>query len=208
MTGFLIMGCEEKSQPMRIVCFGDSLTACGGQGGHYSDYLQEWLPKYEVINKGIGGDTLGGGRKRFEKDVLELQPVAVIIELGANDYWHTNRPISELKADLESMVIDAKKSGAEVIIASCFGGTTRESRVPIDPSSKKRQLYAEKIAEFEREISEQYKCYYVPDMQVDILPNGKAPYWDDSNHPNKAGNEFVARRIFNELQKALVIKSR
>ena len=61
---------RQKSQT--IVCIGDSLTACGLPGGSYTDHLSKWLKKHTVINKGIGGDTLAGGRKRFEKDVLQL----------------------------------------------------------------------------------------------------------------------------------------
>jgi lysophospholipase L1-like esterase len=64
-------------------------------------------------------------------------------------------------------------------------------------------MYAQEIADFEMDIAKRYGCYYVPDMQIDIRPNGRDPYWDDTNHPNKAGNELVARRIFAELKKAL-----
>ena len=61
-----IPGCSRK-KPRTIVCLGDSLTACGGLVGKYPDYLQQQLPGHFIINKGIGGDTLAGGRKRFEK---------------------------------------------------------------------------------------------------------------------------------------------
>ena len=50
-------GNEEK----KIVCFGDSLTSCGGKNGRYSDMLQKSLPSYIFINSGKGGDTIGGG---------------------------------------------------------------------------------------------------------------------------------------------------
>lgn len=200
-TAFLA-GCE-KSKPMKIVCFGDSLTSCGGQGGRYSDYLRTWAPDCEVVNKGVGGDTLGGGRKRFQRDVLDLRPDVVVIELGANDYWQARQPIPQLAADLESMVRDAKNSGAKVIIASCFGGGKEAKTPPKNAADKKRKFYAAGIANFEADIVKRYSCYYVPDMQIDIAPNGTAPYWADNNHPNKTGNEFVAKRIYAELQKAL-----
>ena len=53
-----------------IVCFGDSLTSCGGANGRYSDMLQQSLPEYKVINSGKSGDTLGGGLARLEPAVL------------------------------------------------------------------------------------------------------------------------------------------
>ena len=43
-------GNEEK----KIVCFGDSLTSCGGKNGRYSDMLQKSLPSYIFINSGKG----------------------------------------------------------------------------------------------------------------------------------------------------------
>ena len=48
-----------------------------------------------------------------------------------------------------------------------------------------------------------YDCFYVPNMQIDIKPNWTIPYWDDKNHPNELGNEFVAKRILPELKRAL-----
>ena len=62
-----LFGAEEK----RIVCFGDSLTSCGGKGGKYSDMLQKSLPAYKFINSGKGGDTIGGGLARLEEAVLK-----------------------------------------------------------------------------------------------------------------------------------------
>jgi acyl-CoA thioesterase-1 len=197
-----------SAAPLKIVCIGDSLTACGGPGGHYTDYLAQRLPDCEVINKGIGGDTLGGGRKRFGTDVLNLKPDVVVIELGANDFWRAKRPIEGLSADLEYMIRSAKESGAQVVIASCFGDVETG-----DPSPEFQEdlhvRYARGIARFERELCSRYGCFYVPNMQIDIKPREDHPeFWDDTNHPNKAGNEPVARRILAELEKALNVLRR
>jgi len=203
----LLIGCKSvgpapclQTPPLRIVCIGDSLTVCGGPGGRYTDYLAAWLDGHEVVNKGIYGDTLGGGRKRYEQDVLALNPDIVIIELGANDFWQARRPIDGLAADLEYMTAAARNAGAQVVIASCFGdadGSSPEFQSPIQPR------YAAGIARFERDIAVRYDAFYVPNMQADIKPNTRTEYWGDDNHPNKTGNEFVARRIWIELQKAL-----
>ena len=203
----LISGCA-KQKPKTIVCIGDSLTVCGGQGGKYTDYLAKWLPKHKIINKGISGDTLTGGRKRFQKDVISLNPDIVVIELGANDFWQKKREIPELKNDLEYMVVQAKNIGARVVIASCFGDRDFESEQKIEFGADHFD-YGNAIAKMESEIVAKYNCFYVPNMQIDIKPNGKVPYWTDDNHPNEFGNEFVAKRILTELEKALAeIKKR
>ena len=194
----LFAGCRKRT----IVCIGDSLTVCGGDEGRYTDYLTKWLSSDIVVNKGVNGDTLAGGRDRFERDVLSLGADVVVIELGANDFWQKKRPIEELKADLEDMVIRAKKAGIEVVIASCFGGRDFEKEPKIE-FGRDRFDFGAAIAEMEAEIVAEYGCFYVPNMQIDIKPNGKVPYWRDDNHPSAVGNEFVARRILEQIEKAL-----
>ncbi len=73
-----------------IVAFGDSLTAGLGveQGQAWPEVLQGILDsnsrKYRVVNQGISGDTTSGGVARIQA-ALDLKPVVVILELGAND---------------------------------------------------------------------------------------------------------------------------
>lgn len=209
LTAVLIVGgCvsnsnSSNSKPLRIVCIGDSLTACGGEGGKYTDWLSQWLSDDEVINKGIGGDTLDGGRRRFERDVLALHPDIVVIELGANDFWRRQRTIDQLAGDLEYMVKSAKDAGIEVVIASCFGRRDYKDEAKVEFDTD-RYDFGEAIWHMEEQICGRYDCEYVPNMQVDIKPNGTPPYWGDNNHPNKAGNELVARQILPAIQRASI----
>ena len=198
-----VSGCGH-GKPRTIVCLGDSLTACGGDGGRYSDWLAKHLPADTFINKGVNGDTLAGGRARFERDVLDLHADVVIITLGANDYWRQDRSINALKADLSWMVQRARTAGMEVVIASCFGRPSGWEPEPEQPQDEdKKGQFAVAIGRMERHVSRRYGCFHVPNMQVDIKPNGREPYWSDQNHPNKRGNELVAKRILPELLKAL-----
>lgn len=199
---FLLLGCTSVRPPVRIVCIGDSLTSCGGPGGRYTDWLAAWLPDAEIINKGIGGNTLAQGRARYQRDVLDLNPDVVVIELGACDFWRGSRSLDELASELEYMVSVTRFAGIQVIIASCFGGT-QNAPLP-ECVNDMRAAYGRGIASFERNLCERYGCYYVPNMQVDIKPAKDFPqYWGDNRHPNKAGNEQVARRIFDALKSAL-----
>ena len=197
-----LCGCADSEPTGIVVCLGDSLTVCGGPGGQYVDWLKQAFPDVMFFNQGINGDTLEGGRRRFERDVLQAGADVVIIELGANDFLQATRPISNLRDDLEDMVRRAKNANIEVVIASCFG--------PGEHTDQELQLYgvdkgtlADAIWQMEQAIAKQYDCFYVPNMQDDIKPNGADGYWADSNHPNKAGNQFVAQRIAPALRKAL-----
>jgi len=200
MSMLLIAGCAGK--PKIVVCIGDSLTVCGGEGGRYSDWLGEYLPEHKIINKGVNGDTLAGGKARFQRDVLDQKANVVIIGLGANDYWRKNRTIEELQTDLSDMVKRAQAENIKVVIISCFVSGDHEQKEDIESGSSKID-FGEAIGYMEFQVSEKYSCCYVPNMQVDIKPNGTEPYWGDKNHPNKSGNELIAKRILPELKKAL-----
>jgi acyl-CoA thioesterase I len=206
MAVLFFQGCRHDA-PKTIVCIGDSLTACGGEGGRYTDWLTQWLAPHAVINKSVNGDTLAGGRARFERDVLALKPEVVVIELGANDFWQMKRPIEQLRQDLDDMVSRAKRAGAEVVIASCFGNRDYAAEKKVEYGVE-RYRFADQIWLMEEDVCRKYHCFYVPNMQADIKPNGKKIYWDDTNHPNKEGNRFVAKRILPTLQKALAAANR
>ena len=111
-----LRGNEEK----KIVCFGDSLTSCGGKNGRYSDMLQKSLPSYIFINSGKGGDTIGGGLARLETAVLKHRAGYLIIGLGANDYWQQKRSLYELKQDYDTIL-------ARCHAAGCYAETTQVS---------------------------------------------------------------------------------
>ena len=202
-----IGGCKEKGRGRTVVCFGDSLTTCGGKGGRYPDWLAKWLADDVIINKGVDADSLAGGRARFERDVLELKPDVVIIELGTNDFFQMERDISQLRADLGDMVFRARQAGIEVVVTSIFGERDYllEEKVEFGPA---RYALADRIWRMEEQLCKEYGCFYVPNMQVDIKPNGKKPYWGDNYHPSGKGNEFVAKRILVELKKALKSSAR
>ncbi|MBU8902496.1 MAG: hypothetical protein KOO69_07135 [Victivallales bacterium] len=196
-----------NKKPKTIVCIGDSLSTRGGMNGKYTDYLQQLLPNQLIINKGISGDTLAGGRKRFKKDILRLHPDIVIIQLGANDYWEMKRSIDELQDDLEHMVRQCTDKKIKVLIASCFEKNKDTVTLQHKSNETKKELqrakYALSIGEMETKIVKKYNCFYIPNIQVDINPNTNSEFWTDENHPNNLGNELVAQRILKELTKAI-----
>jgi lysophospholipase L1-like esterase len=185
-----------------LVCLGDSLTSCGGPEGHYSDWLAKLMPQVKVVDAGIGGDTLAGGRLRYEKDVMNHRPQVVLIALGANDFWQRARPVEELGVDLEAMVREARAKNIQVVVASCFGDRSFWEETCVEFDFERYEL-AWKIAQMERAVCQQNGCLYVPNMQLDVKPNRLSPYWDETDHPNRAGNEQVAMRLLPTLRLAL-----
>ncbi len=86
---------REHSPPLKIVCFGDSLTlgyqsptlrAPFVENIPYGTYVQEWLgDRGRVLVQGVCGETTQEMRLRFQKDVLDHLPQVAIILGGTND---------------------------------------------------------------------------------------------------------------------------
>lgn len=76
---------------MRIVFLGDSLT-WGGYGGNFVSHVQAALPKHEIINEGIGGDTVINLQWRVNHVLDEHEPDAIFVMVGGNDANSFSQP--------------------------------------------------------------------------------------------------------------------
>lgn len=84
---------------MKILCIGDSLTE--GRPGH--SYIEFFPKTWEVINAGLGGDTIAGVSERIKKyDLSSFN--CVIIGAGGNDIllprFYEKRPLWRKTIDL------------------------------------------------------------------------------------------------------------
>jgi len=84
----------------RIIFLGDSLTE-GIDGASYLALLEERvksaaaLPGVQLINAGVGGDTVVNLARRVARDVVPLEPDWVIVFIGGNDHrtWLIRRTL-------------------------------------------------------------------------------------------------------------------
>ena len=94
----------EVIDSMRVVFFGDSLTE-GKPGAAYLDALarrvaaDERLRGVELVNAGVGGDTVVNLARRMEGDVVPLAPDWVVVMVGVNDSatWLLRRSLPTLQ---------------------------------------------------------------------------------------------------------------
>jgi acyl-CoA synthetase (AMP-forming)/AMP-acid ligase II/lysophospholipase L1-like esterase len=190
---------------MRVICFGDSLTSCGGQDGRYSDVLQSRFPDHEIINKGVGGETFVDAKARLREDVLDLKPDVVVVEFGANDWWKDERPYTAWAQDLEEVVLACQGVGAKVVVMGVFwhyrngDGELVEKVYGIDER-------AVAFRQLEKAVAEKLGCEYVPNHQLEII--GNRCCWRDRNHPNENGNRSVATLLEPALEKLLGCKAK
>lgn len=177
---------------MRIICFGDSLTSCGGENGRYSDILQDRFPGHEFINVGIGGETFVDARVRLQADVLAHAPDVVVLAFGANDWWQDERPVAQWGDDLDYLIREIKTIGAQIVVLGVFGEYFDENdRVaPKNYGSDTRSIEFQAL---EAAVAAKHECGYVANMQERIV--GRRCCWTDRNHPNEYGNRHVADTV-------------
>jgi len=94
-----------------VVFAGDSLV------GGWKD-LGAAFPKLHIANRGVGGDTSRGILFRFQEDVVDLHPAAVVITAGANDLSAHGEPAGTL-VNIAAMVALLRKGDPQVAIVLC-----------------------------------------------------------------------------------------
>lgn len=74
-----------------LVALGDSLTNGWLVEVGYVDFIVRWIREtfanadLTLVNRGVPGDTAGGGLARIKQDVLDFEPDLVFVQFGLND---------------------------------------------------------------------------------------------------------------------------
>lgn len=104
-----------------VLVLGDSLSSAYGLDvdSGWVQLLQKRLDArdvgYRVVNASISGDTTKGGAARLPSALEKHAPDVVVVELGGNDGLR-GLPLSETRENLERIIVDARKSGARVLL--------------------------------------------------------------------------------------------
>lgn len=177
-----------------LITFGDSLSAGYGVdiGSSYPDFLQRLLDEnqypYRVVNQGISGDTSSGGRQRVQQ-ALTLKPAIIVLELGGNDGLR-GIPLEETRANLDYIVREFTASGAKVLLS----GMTLPPNYGPDYIREFEQIY--------RDLRDKYKPTYMRFLLDDVYDK-PGMMQSDGIHPTVAGNQIVARNVYQALRPIL-----
>ncbi len=120
-----------------IVFLGDSIT----QG--WNDDFRGFFGGLNVMNRGISGDTSRGLLLRLPGDVLDLNPKAVVIMVGANDLAEKAR--GETVFTNVKLIVDRLKKHSDamrIIVCETFPCAPDDYR-PVAEIQKINALYAE-----------------------------------------------------------------
>lgn len=109
----------------RVVCVGDSITF-----GEHVTSDRRWTtlmalarPEWNVLNRGVNGETTRDGLLRFPMDVQAPRPDVTVIQFGHNDAntWACDNGLPRVSeasyvANLSEMVERALHFGSKVIV--------------------------------------------------------------------------------------------
>ncbi len=111
---------DGTAAPDRIVFFGASITRRWD--------FEKYLPEYNIINRGVGGQLAPAMMSRFKRDALDLKPRAVIIKFCSINI-RPELPLSTLKDCMTMMAMMARTSGVVPVISTIIPAGKPESHI-------------------------------------------------------------------------------
>lgn len=188
------MDAKDRNE-VTVVFMGNSII----QGWKEAD--PDFFSDPKLLNRGIGGQTTPQMLSRFEKDVLDVNPKAVLILAGTNDIAGNTGEIAltEILDNIDEMAQMASKDHIQVILCSvlpAFDYPWRAGRRPDEKIPALNQLI--------RELAEAQNLYYLDFFTVmaddrNGLPKDLA---EDGVHPTPKGYS-VMRNLTLEAFKEL-----
>ena len=185
----------ESGQPVKIVCFGDSVTGVyyhtGGRRA-YTDMLgialKKSYPKADLtmINAGISGHATTNALERIERDVLKHKPTLVTVMFGLNDMVRV--PLDQYRANLNKIIDQCQAAGAEVLLCTPNNVITTSGR-----PTEKLVTYCDAIRAVGKDRGIAVCDTYAA---LDALRSEDALAWrlllSDEIHPNMDGHKRMA----------------
>lgn len=172
--------------PLKIVAFGDSLTA--GHGLLAQDAFPAKLEralkargaKIEIENAGVSGDTSSGGLSRLDWSIPEGTD-GVILELGANDMLRGIDPAVTRKS-LDAILARLKERNIAVLLC----GMRAAPNMGVN--------YADAFDALYEELAKKYDVVFYPFFLDGVAAQAKLSL-RDGVHPNAAGVDAIVTGI-------------
>ncbi|MFM7058263.1 MAG: alpha/beta fold hydrolase [Planctomycetota bacterium] len=190
------------SEPLRIVCLGDSVTGVyyhtGGRRAWpelLQQALQQALPDQpvEVINAGVSGHTTHDGLARLDRDVLRYQPQIVTISFGLNDLTRLSE--QQFHDGLAELVQRCRKSRAVPVLCTPNAVLETSGR-PI----AKLEEYCRVIRETAEQLSVPLCDQYAAGQRLRArAPRTWRESLSDEIHPNLDGHRRMAETLCTTL---------
>lgn len=190
----LCIAAVSAAEPVRILAFGDSLTAGYGLAEadtlttRLSDALTKMGRPALVINGGVSGDTSADGLSRIDWALAD-KPRIMILALGANDMLRGLDP-STTRANLEGIIAKAEAAGVETILA----GMLAPPNLGTDYKTAFDAVYPE--------LAKAHNLLFMPFLLQDVAQNSDLNQ-ADGLHPNGNGVAVIVRNLLPYVTQAM-----
>jgi lysophospholipase L1-like esterase len=204
----------------RVVCFGDSITHAQdcAEADRWTTQLAFQLEqaspgRFEVFNRGIGGNTTALALDRIQNDVISLLPGLVLIEFGINDAYvfpWAKIPRVALPGYMENLaeiLRQVRAAQGEAVLIINHPITTRADQHPQGNNisvGENLELYSQEARAWAR--NENLTVIDLPEL---LKQEGVSmdEFWsDDGVHLSPLGNRLYANFVFSSLVKTNVFQ--
>lgn len=189
---------EPGKKEKRVVFIGNSIT----EG--WAKQRSEFFSANNYVGRGIGGQTSPQLLSRFRQDVLNLKPVAVVINIGTNDIAENTGAYDAdfTFGNIVSMAQLAKANGIKVILSSVLPVYEYPWRKEIKDVPAKIKALNAKIEAYAKANKFAYIDYFP--LMSDERQGLKANFGNDGVHPNAEGYavmEEAAKKVVDKVVK-------
>lgn len=175
----------------KVVIIGDSIV------DYWSQNANGFFPGKPYVNKGIGGETTSQIAKRFDRDVVGLNPSVVVLQGGINDMNASvsSATISRIEQNYSAMIDKAKARGIRVVVLSVFPVAFRQGGMTVFTSRRAKVNAAVRTTNSRLKSLAAKKGVIYLDLYSAISdPNGELAdkYNSDNVHITYAAYDFMA----------------
>ncbi|MCR9263182.1 MAG: SGNH/GDSL hydrolase family protein [Flavobacteriaceae bacterium] len=187
---------KNKNTDGRIVFMGNSITE-GWEDANPSFFIDN-----PYINRGISGQTTPQMLLRFQQDVIDLHPKAVVILAGTNDIAGNTGPMTleQIRDNILSMVQLAKANGIHPIVCSVLPAYDYPWQPGLQPNVK-----IPKLNQLLKEMTDKQGVMYLDYFSAMADDRNGLPeaYTTDEVHVTKEGYVVMEKLVSEAISKTL-----
>ena len=192
---------QQNKTNARVVFMGNSIT----EGWSVADRI--FFQSNGYVNRGISGQTTAQMLLRFQADVIDLKPAAVVLLAGINDIAENAGPfdIHFTLGQIKSMVEIAQANRIRVILCAILPANHFYWRPTVKP--------AEQVIALNKLLQSLAKAKQIPFVDfysplVDEQQGLRKEYGSDGVHPSSDGYNQMKQIIQPIIQRTIKIQSK
>lgn len=183
---------------LRMVCFGDSITARkeGFDKPMLTSKLSSILKGFEVINAGVSRNNTCDALLRIESDVIKHNPDVVTVLFGANDAaFHKQIELKIFKENLYKIVYVLKPERTILISPSPV-----DERIQFARTNEVLFAYAAAVKEVAVETNSHFIDFFSELISVENYPQKLKGVENDGLHFGEEGFDFLVQLIKKKIE--------